>query len=156
MADVQITGVDELNAKLAALTYETRRKGGRAALRRAAMVIVNQAKTNAAQLDDAATGRSIANNIAARWSSRFFKQTGGDMMFRVGVQGGARVTEPGNPDTGSGGPTPHWRFLELGTSEHAARPFLRPAAEQKSQQVMDTFMMEYNKAIDRAIKRGAR
>ncbi|EWS53019.1 MULTISPECIES: HK97-gp10 family putative phage morphogenesis protein [unclassified Methylibium] len=153
MADVKLNGVDALVAKLDALKYETRYKAGRFALRKAAQVIRNRAREAAAALDDAETGRKIADNITEKWNNRLFKRTG-DLAFRVGVQGGAKVTVKGNPDEGAKSPTPHWRLLEFGTENMAARPFMRPAGEQSAQAATDEFIRQYGKAIDRAIKKG--
>lgn len=153
MADVKLNGVDALVAKLDALKCEARYKGGRFALRKAAQVIRNRARESASALDDAETGRKIADNITEKWNGRLYKRTG-DLGFRVGVQGGAKVTVKGNPDGGAKSPTPHWRLLEFGTEHMAARPFMRPAGEQSAQAATDEFIRQYGKAIDRAIKKG--
>ena len=155
MADVKLNGVDALVAKLDALKYETRYKGGRFALRKAAQVIRNRAREAASALDDAETGRSIADNITEKWNNRLFKRTG-DLGFRVGVQGGAKVTVKGNPDGGAKSPTPHWRLLEFGTEKMRAQPFMRSALADNISAVIDTFATHYEKAIDRAIKRAAK
>ena len=154
MAGVEfsITGLDELLGKLSEVTQDTKRKGGRSALRKAAQVIRDAARANAESLDDSATGRKIAANIAERWNGRLFKRTG-DLGFRIGVLHGARIGGQGNPDEGINGPTPHWRLLEFGTEKMAARPFMRPALDQNAGAVSDVFVREYGKAIDRAIKR---
>lgn len=93
-------------------------------------------------------------------------------MFRVGVLGGARqyATTRENVrrgragqfystggDTGNpGGDTFHWRFLEFGTERAAAKPFMRPAIGQAGQQAVNTFISEYQKSLDRAIRRAMR
>ncbi|HBZ8058251.1 TPA: HK97 gp10 family phage protein [Klebsiella pneumoniae] len=74
--EFKLTGVDELLGKLESITDDMKRKGGRAALRKAANIIANRAKANASRLDDPATGRSIADNIAVRWNGREFKRNG--------------------------------------------------------------------------------
>lgn len=150
-----LTGVDDLVTTLNNVTYETKRKGGRAALRKAAQVVRDAAKRNAAGLDDPATGRQISANISERWNGRLFKRTG-DLGFRVGVQHGAVIREKGNPDSGSKGPTPHWRLLELGTEKMRAQPFMRPALENNIGLATDTFIREYEKTLARAIKRAAK
>jgi HK97 gp10 family phage protein len=38
----------------------------------------------------------------------------------------------------------------------AARPFMRPALSENTAQATDIFVKEYEKAIDRAIKRAAK
>ncbi len=72
--EFSITGLDSLLGKLDAVSYDIRRKGGRAALRKAAQVVVQKAKAGAERIDDKATGRSIADNIVLRWNGRLFKR----------------------------------------------------------------------------------
>lgn len=147
-----LTSIDDLLHKLDSVTHDVKHKGGRFALRKAAQVVRDKAKANAERLDDPETGRTIAGNIAERWSGRRFKRTG-DLMFRVGVQHGARINKTGNPDEGANGPTPHWRLLEFGTSKMQAQPFMRPALENNIGAATDTFVREYGKALDRALRR---
>ena len=156
----KINGLDELQAKLKSVSEDTQKKGGRFALRKAAQVIQAKAKQNAGRVNDPATPEEIAKNIAIRWSGKHFKSTG-DLMFRVGVLGGAKGFAAasgegkgrgkGNP----GGDTYYWRFLEFGTSKMAAQPFLRDAMESNSEAISE-FVNQYNIAIDRAIKRAAK
>lgn len=153
--EFSLTGVDELVATLREVTYETKRKGGRTALRKAAQLIRDKAKHGATHLDDAKTGRQIAANIAERWNGRLNKQTG-DLGFRVGVLHGSVIRERGNPDQGTNGPTPHWRLLEFGTEKMRAQPFMRPALENNVGEAINVFATEYEKALARAIKRANR
>jgi HK97 gp10 family phage protein len=148
--DLTLTGIDSLLGKLEEISDDLRRKGGRAALRRAGNVIMNKAKANAQRLDDPATVRSIADNVAIRWNGRLFKQTG-NLGFRVGVLHGAVLKK--HPDKALNAPTPHWRLLEFGTENMRAQPFMRPAAESSIGEVVSTFTQEYGQAIDRAIER---
>lgn len=155
MADVEfsITGLDSLLGKLDSISYDVRRKGGRAALRKAAQVVMQKAKEGAERIDDKVTGRSISDNIALRWNGKLFKQTG-DLGFRVGVLHGAVLKDGG--DLSPNSPTPHWRLIEFGTEKMAAAPFMRPALANSISEVTNTFVTEYEKAIDRAIRRAAR
>ena len=161
MADTvefSITGLDSLLGKLESVKYETKRKGGRAALRRAAQVIRAAAQANAKRIDDPETAADISQNISLRWNGRVFKRTG-DLAFRVGVLGGARIPKSkpkGSDPGGPGGDTRYWAFLEFGTEDTRAQPFMRPALEQSVDQVTNTFVTEYEKALDRAIKRAAK
>ncbi|EOT1929715.1 HK97-gp10 family putative phage morphogenesis protein [Serratia sp. IR-2025] len=148
-----LTGVDELMGKLESISDDMKRKGGRAALRKAANVIANRAKANAQRLDDPETGRSIADNIAVRWNGREFKRNG-NLAFRIGVLHGAVLRK--HPDKAKNAPTPHWRLLEFGTENMRAQPFMRPAAESSAAEASNTFVVEYGKAIDRAIARAAK
>ena len=158
MADIEfsLTGLDSLLGKLEAVAYDVKRKGGRSALRKAAQVVANKAKDGAERLDDSATGRSISSNIALRWNGKLFKQTG-SLGFRIGVLHGAVLAKKGeDPDLSANGPTPHWRLWEFGTSKMAGSPFMRKALADNISEVTNTFVTEYEKAIDRAIKRAAR
>lgn len=156
MVDIvaNMAGLDALEKKLEGLKYDVRYKGGRFALRKAAQLIRNAARSNAQKLDDAETGRAIAKNITEKWNGRLYKSTG-DLGFRVGVQHGAVLPKKGEaPDLGAGGPTPHWRLLEFGTETMAARPVMRPAMANNVQSATDEFISQYGKAIDRALKKG--
>lgn len=151
--DFKIEGLDSLLGKLDSITYDVKRRGGRSALRKAAMVIVNKAKDGARRVDDPGTGRSIVDNIALRWNGRLFRRAG-DLGFRVGVLKGAVLKDGG--DTRPNSPTPHWRLLEFGTEKMRAQPFMRRALAENISEITNTFVTEYEKAIDRAIKRAQR
>lgn len=154
--EFSITGLESLLGKLDAVSYDVRRKGGRAALRKAAQVVVQKAKEGAERIDDMETGRSIADNIALRWNGRLFKQTG-DLGFRIGVLHGAVLAKKGDAvDLSTNAPTPHWRLIEFGTEKMAAAPFMRPALANSIAEVTNTFVSEYEKSIDRAIRRAAK
>ncbi|MFQ6574134.1 HK97-gp10 family putative phage morphogenesis protein [Pseudomonas sp. UM16] len=148
--EFSLLGLDSLLGKIQAVKYETKRKGGRAALRRAANVVAEKAKQGAERLDNKETGRAISDNIAVRWNGRLFKRSG-DLGFRVGVLHGAVLADGG--DLSPNAPTPHWRLLEFGTEKMPAAPFMRPALTDNISEVTGTFITEYEKAIDRAIKR---
>lgn len=156
--EFSITGLDSLLGKLEAVTYDLKRKGGRAALRRAARVVADKAIENAQRLDNAETAEAIYKNITLRWNGRLFKNTG-NLGFRVGVLGGARLpkskpkgTDPGGP----GGDTRYWAFVEFGHSTAAATPFMRKALADNIDLATNTFVTEYEKSIERAIKRAAK
>lgn len=154
--EFSITGLESLLGKLNAVSYDVRRKGGRAALRKAAQVVMQKAKEGAERIDDKETGRSIADNIALRWNGRLFKQTG-DLGFRIGVLHGAVLAKKGETvDRSTNAPTPHWRLIEFGAEKMAAAPFMRPALANSIAEVTNTFVSEYEKSIDRAIRRAAK
>jgi HK97 gp10 family phage protein len=161
VADVEFSliGLDSLLGKIASINDDLKRKGGRAALRKAAKLVADAAKNNAAQIDDPATGRSIASNVALRWNGRVFKRSG-DLAFRVGILGGARLTRKNEEvGTGAGTKTPHWRLLEFGFLNKKsgllvpAQPVMRRALADNIDAATKTFVKEYEKSIDRAIKR---
>lgn len=151
--EFSITGLESLLGKLESVSYDVRRKGGRAALRKAAQVVMQKAKDGAERIDDKATGRSISDNIALRWNGKLFKQTG-NLGFRIGVLHGAVLKDGG--DLSPNSPTPHWRLIEFGTENMSAVPFMRPALANSISEATNTFVSEYEKAIDRAIRRAAK
>ncbi len=152
--DIQfsITGLDSLLGKIDNIKQETRRKTGRAALRKAALLVRDAAKANAGRVNDPKTEPNIAENIAARFSNKYHKRTG-NLMWRIGVMGGAGGGKKGSLDGLPGKDTRHWRFKEFGTEKMAADPFMRPALESNIGEATDTFVREFEKGIDRAIKR---
>lgn len=151
-----IKGLDALLGKLENLKYETKKKGGRSALRKAAQLVRDAAKQNAQAIDDQQSREDITRNIVERWNNRLNKRTG-DLGFRVGVMGGAGGNKTSEQLAGlPGGDTRHWRYVEFGTEKTPARPFMRPALEQNIQAPTDVFVREYDKVIDRAIKRAAK
>lgn len=154
----ELEGIEALLGKLDSVTEDVKYKGGRFALRKAAQKMRDQAKQNAERVDDPESPTRIADNIVERWSNRRFKKTG-DLMFRVGVLGGAKrpataVGEIQGAGSGNpGGDTYYWRYLEFGTAKMAAQPFMRPAQDQAGQAIVSEFSRQYSKAVDRAIKR---
>lgn len=169
--EFKMTGLEGLLGKLESVTYDVKRKGGRAALRKAAEVIRAKVAEGAQRVDDSATPEEISKNISVRWNSRLFKMSG-DLGFRVGVLGGARqyahtkenvrsgrageTYKTGGSKENPGGDTWYWRLVEFGTEHVAARPFMRPALANSISEATNTFVTEYEKAIDRAIKRAAK
>jgi len=151
--DFSLTGLDSLLGKLEAVSYDVKRRGGRSALRKAAQIVAEKAKEGARRVDDSQTGRSIADNVALRWNGRLFKRTG-DLGFRIGVLHGAVLRNGG--DLSSNAPTPHWRLLEFGTEQMRAQPFMRSALADNISAVTTEFLSQYEKALDRAIKRAAK
>lgn len=159
MADpvaLNVEGLEPLIARMDNLSFDLRKKGARFAMRKAANLIRDKAKENAAQLDDPKTAAAIAENVAIRFSPKEFKQTG-NLIFRVGVMGGAGGRRSAEQLSGlPGQDTRHWRQQEFGNSRHAAQPFMRRALSENIQAATDEFINQYNKALDRAIKRGQR
>jgi HK97 gp10 family phage protein len=79
--------------------------------------------------------------------------------------GGARQTSQAYKDLGiykgkgkgnPGGDTFYWRFLEFGTEHSEAKPFLRRALEDNSQKATNEFISQWDKSIDRVLKKAAK
>jgi len=156
-----ITGLDSLLKKLEAVEYSTRHRVGKNALLAAARVVRADVKSEAEKFDDPETARSIAENTAIRWRGPRGKgavaKNTGFLRFRVGILGGAKLPRKGTPpDKSAGAPTPHWRLIEFGTEKMPAQPFFRQALQKNVNRCTDTFVTEYEKGIDRAIKRATK
>lgn len=156
-----VEGLDLVIKRMENMSYDLRKKGGRFAMRKAANLIRDKARENAAQVDDPKTPEEIAANIVVRFSPKDFKRHG-NIVFRVGVLGGASGFAAasgevkGKGKANPGGDTYYWRFLEFGTINAPPQPFARRALSENIQAATDQFVMHYNKALDRAIKRGER
>lgn len=159
MADAvqfKIHGVNELADRLEGIGSDMKRKSGRFALRKAANVVRDKAKANAKRLDDPVSAADISENIAVRWSGKHFRQTG-ELKFKVGVMGGAGGSaKSARYASLPGGDTRHWRHLEFGTENMAAKPFMRTALSASIQAASDEFVRQYHKSLDRALKRAAK
>ncbi len=155
--EFSLIGLDSLLGKFSAVNYDVKRKGGRSSLRKAAQLLAGELAANWRALDDAETGRAIADNVALRWDGKLFKYSG-NLGFRVGILQGAVTPKKGEPqlEKSAGSPTPHWRLIEFGTEKLAASPIMRNALENNINAITDTFITEYDKALDRAIKRAGK
>jgi HK97 gp10 family phage protein len=147
-----ILGLDEVLGRMEGLPKAWRKKGARFAMRKAANLVAAAAKQNAERLDDPATASVISQNIAVRFSSRRMKTTG-DVMFRVGVRGGARLTDQQKSAGLPGGGTQHWRLLEFGTENARAQPFMRPSLSNNINQATDEFVKKLDGWTGRNLKK---
>lgn len=159
MSDVtfKINGLDELDAKLKKLADPKRiRNAARRSLRRGANVVASAAKRNAGSIDDPKTRNSIQKNIAVRGGGSKRERRVGGAMMRVGIRGGARNMSKygefrGGGSSNPGGDTFYWRFLEFGTSQIAARPFMRNAMAQSADQAVSTIAKAANVEVDKEL-----
>lgn len=155
VVEVQMHGVEALAIRLDTIEQDLKKKGGRFALRKAANLVADAARQNARRVDDPSSSESIAKNIAVRWSSKTFKRTG-NLAFRIGVLGGAETPRSGADaqSNNPGGATFYWRFVEFGSQHNKpAKPFLRPALSENIDKATTEFISQYDKALDRALRR---
>lgn len=145
MADNQIQGLDGVLAKMHALGPKLAKKGGTAALRKGARIVVKAARAGAVANwnDDPATTSNIPKAITSRADTKGGLRAGG-VMVKVGVAGGARPRK-GTDDTG------HWRLLEFGREGVPARPVMRPALANNVGQVTDEIVKELHVQLDKLI-----
>ena len=146
--EVQIHGIDELNRKLKLLTSSKAAKRiARKAARQAMNIVRDAARVNAKTIDDPETAEKIFKNISvAAGRSR----DSNVIVMRVGVRGGASFSNK-NPPKLSGGDTRHWRWVEFGSANNIAVPFMRPALARNIQQVTDKFAQVFNTEIDKEL-----
>lgn len=151
-----ILGAQEVSFKLKAVTEDVQLRGGRFALRKAAMFLAQKVKDNADSVNDPSTERSIPANVDIRWNRKHFDATG-NLGFRVGIRGGAGGKAPAGSLTGNpGGDTRYWRHVEFGTSRSRAQPFMRRALADNIGEITGIFVNEFGAALTRAIKRAGK
>lgn len=167
-SEFKIEGLDAVLKKMRALPVDVRMKGARFAGRKAANLIRDAAVANASRINDPATREEIAKNIVVRFATRESRRTG-DVMFRVGVLGGARQYaknrenvrkrragssySTGGSSGNPGGDTFYWRYQEHGTQNMAARPFMLPALEQNADAATSIFATNLDSWLDRYFRR---
>lgn len=161
MAEFRIEGADEIISKLKKLEQKPARNAMRRALRKGANVIKKAAQARAKRFDDPATRAAIHENISvASGGIRREREEGGPIM-RVGIRGGAQTgakqvfsDTKKNRKAGVAGQefsVAHWRFLEFGTSEMAAQPFMRPAANEKAGAAFDATVTAMQTELDKEL-----
>jgi HK97 gp10 family phage protein len=150
MLEVRVENLDEIINKMSTFASKLQRRGVGQAARKAMTIVRDSARAKAKQVDDPSTPSVIWKNIVTQQGSRrAARQAGADLIMRVGVRGGAKDPQTGDPQA-----TFHWRFIEFGTSSVAPRPFMRPALAENVQKVSDTFTAELRTAIDRIARTG--
>jgi len=170
--EFKMDGLEGIEIKLKMLNGDIKIKGARTALRAASNVIKAQSVENAIQYDDIKSPTKIWKNIVVKSSAKSFMKTG-EIMFRVGVMGGAkeyaksrsnqRKGKTGTYNTGGdksnpGGDTWYWRFVEFGVPGRgiAGRSFLEKALREKTNAAITEFSRRFDKYIDRKIRAGVR
>lgn len=139
----KINGADKIIESLSKLSSKVQKSTVRKAARRAMKPVLEAAKENAKRIDDPKTKNSIRRNLAIVENAKAGRRIGGVVM-RVGVRGGAKKVK----DTGlAGGDTFYWRFVEFGTKNARAQPFLRPAFNGNQETVIEIFVSEVEKDI---------
>lgn len=145
-----LEGDQELRLKLALVTDEMKLKGGRAALRKASKVLLDESVNQLKKADNSLTDEAIWRNAVTRFSPKRFRSSG-DLMFRVGILGGSKSKE--SNQNNPGGDTFYWRFLEFGTEKTPAYAPMRTAVKMTEDLLVGTFASSFKKSLDRAIKK---
>ena len=146
--EFRMTGMDQFKQKIDRLRNTKKAKSiARKAARQAMNIVRDSARVNARAIDDPETAEKIFKNISvAAGRSR----DPNVIVMRVGVRGGASFSNK-NPPKLSGGDTRHWRWVEFGSANNIAVPFMRPALARNIQQVTDKFAQVFNTEIDKEL-----
>ncbi|RCX01889.1 MULTISPECIES: HK97-gp10 family putative phage morphogenesis protein [Kosakonia] len=136
----------DLSKDLEALSKAENRKVMRDATRAAATVFKDEAVNRAPER----TGKLKKNIVVITQRDR-----NGDISSGVHVRG----TNPhtGNSDNSMKASNSrnafYWRFVELGTSNMAAVPFIRPAYDARQEDAANAAFVRANQAIDEALSK---
>ena len=161
----EITGLDEVQAKLQQLGNARKAKNAATRASRKAMNIVKKAAVqNAKAIDDKDSPEKIWKNIITKAG----KTKGVDgVVMKVGVKGGARKygTNADNRRAGRigrrhqtqgdkknpGGDTWYFRLVEYGSATNNATPFMRPALNNNIDAVQVEFKRSFLEELDKEI-----
>ena len=155
--DFELRGVDNVIENMRGFSLQVRGKLARTAGRKGANVIADAARAGWRQVDRAGTPNKIHENVAVQFAGRTFRRTG-DIMFRVGIRGGARQYANTKANRRAGkvggtyqvdGSTFYWRFYELGTSRQPARPIMQPALFNNGPAAFEAFASALTAGIAR-------
>jgi HK97 gp10 family phage protein len=127
----KLKGADELSRIFKTLPQQVQRQVVVPAAKDAMAIVLKDAISRAAAVDDPRTIPDISKNIAMIEDTKFFEETG-STKISVGV----RKTKRGQ----RGGNTYYWWWVELGTSRIRAHPFMRNAIQQNQQAVFQEFI----------------
>lgn len=170
MVDIsaEFKGVDEALNRLRTLAPALQDKGAKFAMSKGADLIRSKAIMNAKVIDSPDSEEQIWKNIVVRFSPRVFRRTG-NVMFRVGVMGGAanyantkdnvrsgkagKSYKTAGDKTNPGGDTWYWRFVEFGSAKTKARPFMRPALLDQPEITLSVIQKSLNEYIDKQARK---
>jgi HK97 gp10 family phage protein len=157
MVEVKLSGLDGVLETLKSLPPEVVSKRGgpvKSALRKGALVILNQEKANlravTANATDSgkieSTGLLLANLIASRGKA---PSEGNGERYLVRVRRKVYPRASGKPVS----TVKTAQLLEYGSSKQPAEPWIRPAFAAKAEQAIKTVEAELIKGIDRIVKK---
>ena len=146
--EFNIEGLDEVQEKLKRLgNPRLMKNAARRSMRKAMAIVRDAARSGAKSIDDPQTSEKIWKNIAIAAGKT---RNPNEVIMRVGVRGGASFSNPNPPNT-SGGDTRHWRFIEFPGANNPGTPFMRPALQNNTQAVTNSFAENFNKEIDKEL-----
>ncbi len=145
----RIQGLEQVRQKLRAIGKKsTIKRIARKSARQAMNIARDAARANAKALDDPITKEKIWKNIVTQTGKT---SNSNEIRMRVGIRGGAaqnKYTDKTALAGLPGGITTYWRYIEFGTSEIAAHPFMRPALSKNMGQITDKFVQVFSAEIN--------
>ncbi|HGH3624897.1 HK97 gp10 family phage protein [Acinetobacter baumannii] len=167
--EVKFDGLEEVLKKMGKLSNQrlVKNAANRAA-RKAMNIVKDAAKQNAQRIDDPETREAIYENVTV---SQGKTRNNTYVRMRVGIMGGAGSNSKSkkivfkerrkkgeakqaldeNTIALPGGNTRYWRFIEFGTSQIPATPFMRPALANNIQQVTNKFTEAFSLELDKEL-----
>lgn len=146
-ANLDFSGLLDISNDLKALSKAENRRVLNKATRAGANVVRNEARKRAPKK----TGKLKRNIVTLSQKGRGLNEA----VSGVHIRG--RNPKTGNSDNSMKANNPnnafYWRFLEMGTSKMAPRPFIRPSFEAKQQEIDRAIIKVANAAIDEVLKR---
>lgn len=143
---IDFSGLMDLSEDLNALSKAENRKVLRDATRAAATIFKDEAVKRAPVL----TGKLKRNIVVMTQRDR-----NGDISSGVHIRG--RNPRTGNSDNkmkaSNRNNAFYWRFVEMGTSEMPAIPFIRPAYDARQEEAAKAAFARANLAIDEALSK---
>ena len=145
---LNVQGLDNLKRKMDQLSNPRKAKSiARKAARQAMNIVRDNARARARMIDDPETAEKIFKNISVATGKT---KNSNEIKMRVGVRGGASFSNR-NPPKLSGGDTRHWRWLEFGSVNNRAVPFMRPALSTNINLVTAKFVRVFDSEISIAL-----
>ena len=146
--EFNIEGLDKVQEKLKRLgNPRLMKNAARRSARKAMAIVRDAARSGAKAIDDPQTSEKIWKNIATAAGKT---RNPNEVVMRVGVRGGASFSNPNPPKT-PGGDTRHFRWLEYGSANNPATPFLRPALSNNISRVTNQFATSFNQEIEKEL-----
>ena len=151
MADavqLNVQGMEQFQRKIEQLSNPRKAKSmARKAARQAMNIARDDARARARAIDDPETAEKIFKNISVAGGK---SRNSNEVVMRVGVRGGASFSNR-NPPKLSGGDTRHWRWIEFGSSNNLAVPFMRPALSKNLNLITAKFVQVFDTEITKAL-----
>lgn len=154
---LKVTGLDAVTAQLNEVSAEM----GFKALTTASRSVFKRVAETAKQLvpkDSGDLQAAIAIRVVKPKNSNYGIVVGIQITSSSGASRQARIAAAAFNEAQSKRlpPSRRWHFIELGTKNRPARPFLRPALDRNAQAVVDNLGNELRKKIAAAVKRKSR